>query len=238
MATQAPAATAADASASVTVKSWETRTIEGLLVGIGVAVLAFGGFAAALPLRLGTASDVSTTSTGPVTLSHLTTVGTTPTVVTEVTLVGTSSHSSTRSTSDAWLGTIFGIGTLIVLSGAMYRRVASLSGFGMSLNMSGVVNDPQLQDKVASRIAETHKGATPKEAALLYANAMNSLENTVAARHVAAATGRPTYARSRLSMFAEPEQSVVSLPLDTTLQPTDDEIAKAVDDAAVDVLKK
>ena len=234
-------ATAADATTSITMNPWETRAIEITLIVVGALVLIFAGFVAAYPLRLGTSSNTATTSTGPVTLSHLTTLGTTPSVVTEVTLTSTSSESSSRSTDSAWLGTIFGIGTLIVLSGALYRRVTSVSGFGVTINTSGVVNDPVVQAKVLDAIAKTRAGdiATPGQAALIYASTMTKLQRRVASRQVTVVPQTaPLGPRSRLSMFADrltgPSKSTVKIS--APVAPTDDEIAQAVDEAQAEIL--
>ena len=222
------------------VKPLETRALEGALILIGAAILAFGGFVAARPLDLGTATDSSSTSIGPVTLSHLTTAGTTPTVVTEVKLKRTSSVSHARSSSEAWLGTIFGIGTLLVLSGALYRRVTSLSGFGLSIDLQGVVDDPETQAAVAQRIKDAHPDATPEEAALLSAKALSRLPAVMAEQRTAAIAARPPGARRRLSALAAratgKEAPLRVAVLDAkAMPPTEDEIAQAVADAAAEV---
>jgi hypothetical protein len=235
--------TSGDANASVTMSRWETRALEIVLVVIGAGVLLFAGFVTAFPLRFGTATNGATTSTGPVTLSHLTTVGTTPTVVTEVTLASTSSASSGRTTDSAWLGTIFGIGTLIILSGALYRRVTSVSGFGVSLNLSGVVNDPETQAKIQEQIKTAQPDATPQQAMRIYSAALSKLQGLVASRLVIVGEQppkRPPGVRERLSILADrttSEGPSVAIGTPAGLKPTDAEISQAVDEATAEVLR-
>jgi hypothetical protein len=230
----------AGATTSVTMNPWETRTLEGILVLIGALVLAFGGFVAAFPLRFGTETSAATTSSGPVTLSHLTTIGTTPTVVTEVTLTSSSSESSGRTTDSVWLGTIFGIGTLIVLSGALYRRVTSVSGFGVTIGTSGVVNDPVTQTKLRDQIQAAHPEATPDQAMSIYAASLPKLQQTLANRQVTIMQTKPAGGGGLFSILARPAAApptpAVTIAPDT-LRPTDAEIAQVVDQAALEVLQ-
>jgi hypothetical protein len=230
-----------DAPPTIVVKPWETRTLEGALVLIGALVLALGGFVAAFPFHLGTGSSSQTTSTGPVTLARATTLGTTPTVVTVAHLEETSSSTSTRDASEALLGTIFGIGALLVLGGALYRRLGSLSGFGISLSLQGVVDDPAVQTAVAKEVSALAPDATPEVAALLSAKALSNLakqpRQVITVGPVSNKTGWTRLRSDRLASpepMAEGAQEVSSLNLGG---PSDADITKAVADAASEVLR-
>jgi hypothetical protein len=223
------------AAPRIVVKPWETRTIELALIGIGAVLLAFAGFAAAFPFQLGPGTSNQSTSTAPVTLAHVTTLGTTPTVVTEVRLRPTSSSARSRDSSEAWLGTIFGIGALLVLSGAVYRRIASLSGFGFSIGLQGVVDDPAVQSAVAEKVSAAAPDATPEQAALISAKALSNLATSRPQCEVTVKppSARPLWARFRISPLAS---RVKSSGTELAI-PSDADIETAVADAADEVLK-
>lgn len=236
-------ATADTSTPSIVVKPWETRTVELALITVGALLLAFGGFAAALPFHVGPGSSSQSTSTAPVTLAHVTTLGTTPTVVTEVHLRATSSRSSTRDSSEAWLGTIFGIGALLVLSGALYRRIASLSGFGFNIGLQGVVDDPAVQSAVAEKVSAAAPDATPEQAALMSAKALSNLAANLPQREVTVkpAPARPLGARFRPSALASrvessSQEQAIRLSAGDVAAPSDADIEAAVADAVDEVL--
>jgi len=237
------AADPAGSGTNVTVRPWETRALEGALVVVGVLVLALGGFLAARPDQFSSDTRTDATNVGPVTLAHLTTLGTTPTVVTEVTVATSSVNSKVRSSpTEAWLGTIFGIGAVMVLTGVLYRRVTSVSGPGFSIALQGVVDDPATQNLVADAVAAQNP-ATAKDAALLAANAMGKLAAIVAKRQVVEVATAPTPpgVRSRLSGIAarvtrqQPATTAAAAPVAVGGPPTPDEVTLAVRQALDDL---
>jgi hypothetical protein len=238
----AAADTSGAAGVVVTVNPWETRALEVALVVIGAALLAFGGFVAAFPEGFGLSSATTVSNVGPVTLAHVTTFGTTPTVVTDSSIQTTSSVTSGRSTTESWLATVLGLGALLALAGAFFRRVASLAGFGINVGMQGVVDDPATQAGLAKEIKDTHPDLHRDQAALLYAKAMQNLAAVSARAQTVVVTPQPSKlpgARLRLSPLAErvlTQATPASGPVAaTSTSPTRADIAQAVADAARDL---
>jgi hypothetical protein len=218
--------------------STTSKVAQGLLVVLGAAVLAFGGFVAASPSSLGTGSRTILASTGPVTLARLTTLGTTPTVITDASIQATSSTTTGRSTDDTLLGTILGVGTLLLVAGAFYRRVTSVAGFGITVALQAA-GDPATQKAVADKIKQAKPDLTPDQAIELFTRAMERLGATSPETHVTVTKPVKPYRRLRLSMFAarsaevaKPETVEAAV---TRVQPSDEAIDRAVASAADDL---
>jgi hypothetical protein len=224
---------ASDSTTTIHVAPWETRGIEIRLMVIGLLMLAFAGFVAAFPDHLGTAQGTTGTVVGPVTLAQpftsATPTSTTVSVENVSTVETTSSNVASHNTSETLLGTLFGIGALIVLVGGLYRRVASVAGFGITIGLSGVVDDKTKQAVADSIAKQLRKDTPPEKAALVYQGAIEKLGEQAASQAVEVSPAQKPSVIDRLKGGTTRRSVTVTSRPTTTFSVND--VDKAVYDA-------
>jgi hypothetical protein len=188
-------------STTIHVNPSEIRLLEGILIFLGLVVLAIAGFMAASPGRVLRPSSSEETNVGPVTLASVATAvssssgiprrfgretegtvatvvkaaSSTPTSVTRVEIQTTSKSTGSKSVPETWFAIVVGFGAVLVLAGAFYRRGLSLSGAGLSVTVTGSVDD-EVKEQIASKIDALPPELAPRtaeRAALIYQRALD-----------------------------------------------------------------
>jgi len=188
-------------STTIHVNPTETRLLEAALILLGLLVLGLAGFMAASPGRVLRPSSSGETNVGPVTLASVATAvssssatptligggtdgtvativkaaSSTPTSVTRVEMQTTTKTTGSESVPETWFSIVVGFGALLVLCGAFYRRGLSLSGAGLSVTVTGGVED-EVKEQIASKMEALPPELAPRtaeQAALIYQRALD-----------------------------------------------------------------